>query len=138
MALLRSMFTKLPGLKGKVTAKPLAKPRSLKDSQGREIKIVVHAPEATPSKEKLYVSGACSQLGQWNPVGVPLKQTNRGVWEAKVCVPADQPIDFKVTRGSWEKVERHADGTDTGNHHVEPVQMADEIHHTVERWSDAA
>lgn len=120
MALLRSLTQKLLG-------------------NGRQVSIVVIAPAATPSGDKLYVTGACPELGQWDAAGKRLRQTDVGVWETRVRVPADQPIEFKVTRGSWETVEQHADGSDTGNHRVDPeAAAAAPIRHTVERWSDVA
>ena len=91
--------------------------RSLTDrffSSGRRVNIIVKAPKTTPAGEPLYLTGACSELGGWAPNGKRLRQTAVGVWEAKLRVPEDQPIEFKVTRGSWDQVEQHADGSGHG------------------------
>ncbi|MEM6656301.1 MAG: CBM20 domain-containing protein [Planctomycetota bacterium] len=104
---------------------------------GRSIDLVVYVPPETPSGEAVYVSGACSKLGEWDPSGLRLKQVDHGVWQRRISVPGDQPVEFKVTRGSWETVERAADGGDAGNHWVEPSQLADGvIRHEVQRWVD--
>ncbi|MEM6799355.1 MAG: CBM20 domain-containing protein [Planctomycetota bacterium] len=114
--------------------------RSLTDkifASGQQVNIIVKAPKATPAGEKLYLAGACPQLGRWSPTGRALRQTDVGVWEARLRVPVDQPLEFKVTRGSWDRVERHADGSDTGNHCVDPAMLEGQsVLHTVEGWSD--
>ncbi len=114
--------------------------RSLTDKifpHGKQVSIVVEAPRATPVGESLYLAGACPQLGEWSPTGRKLKQTDVGVWEAKFRVPTDQPLEFKVTRGSWDRVERHADGSETGNHYVDPQSLGGvSVMHRVESWSD--
>lgn len=108
-------------------------------SSGQQVSIVVKAPETTPPGETLYLTGACPELGKWSATGRRLRQTDRGIWEARFRVPAGQPLEFKVTRGSWDRVERHADGSDTGNHHVDPASLGEgSVLHTVERWSDVA
>lgn len=107
--------------------------------KGRDVNIVVTAPKNTPPGAKLYVAGACAALGEWDAAGKPLRQTGVGVWETRIRIPKDQSIEFKVTRGSWESVERHADGSETGNHHVDPETLGEgSVWHTVECWSDVA
>lgn len=102
------------------------------------VDFVVHVPEGTPSDQKVFISGACWMLGEWTGDGLPLKQVEKGVWRRRVFVPSNQPLEFKVTRGSWDSVERHADGSETGNHYVDPTQFGGEVFHKVERWADAA
>ncbi|MEM6331297.1 MAG: CBM20 domain-containing protein [Planctomycetota bacterium] len=105
---------------------------------GQPVSIVVQTPDATPAGEQLYLAGQGPQLGDWSATGLRLKQTGPGTWEAKLRVPADKPLEFKVTRGGWDRVESHADGSDTGNHRVDPAELnGTSVLHTVERWSDA-
>lgn len=100
---------------------------------GLPVDIVVYAPEGSP--DELYLSGACPELGNWAADGKPLERIDSGQWRGTMRLPADSPLEFKVTRGSWDTVERHADGSETGNHRVEPSDLAGGIiHHTVERW----
>lgn len=100
---------------------------------GLPVDIVVYAPEGSP--DEIYLAGACSELGNWAADGKPLQRTNANEWRGSMHVPADSPLEFKVTCGSWDKAERHADGSETGNHRVEPGDLAGGIiHHTVERW----
>lgn len=118
MALLRTLARKITG-------------------RGRTVNIVVSVPDATPPGEKVYVTGACQELGEWCAPGKPLRQTDAKTWEAQICIPKDQDIEFKVTRGSWDTVEQHASGTDTGNHHVAAeVLNGEPVRHVVERWAD--
>lgn len=107
--------------------------------RGRRVDIVVSVPEETPPGETVYLTGACEELGQWGAPGKPLKQTDAKTWETRIYIPADQDIEFKVTRGSWDNVERHADGADTGNHFVPAESLAEgPVRHKVERWADVA
>jgi len=106
--------------------------------RGRFVRIVVHVPNDTPSGECVFLSGAGTELGQWEASGKPLRQTSAGTWEVDVRIQPNEPLEFKVTRGTWDKVERHDDGSDTGNHYVEPALLTDgPVHHTVQRWSEA-
>ncbi|MEN1679390.1 MAG: CBM20 domain-containing protein [Planctomycetota bacterium] len=103
-----------------------------------EVKFVVHVPGNTPPGDRVYLTGGCSALGDWRAAGRQLRQTDRKVYEGRVRVPAGQPIEFKVTRGSWESVESHGDGGGTENHYVTVEQMTEgPVYHTVERWNDA-
>lgn len=103
-----------------------------------EAKFVVHVPRSTPPGERVYLTGACPALGEWNAAGRQLRQTDRCVYEGRVRVPAGQPVEFKVTRGTWDAVEAHADGGGTENHYVTAEQVAEgTVYHTVERWNDA-
>ena len=105
---------------------------------GKSVELVVYVPSETPAGEAVYVSGACSKLGEWDPSGLRLRQVDRGVWQRRVQLPADEPVEFKVTRGSWDTVEQAADGGDAGNTYVDPNELTDGvIRHRVERWSDA-
>ena len=108
-------------------------------SNGKSVELVVYVPDDTPIGEAVFVSGACSKLGEWNPTGLRLRQTDRRVWQRRIDLPADQPIEFKVTRGSWETVEQAADGGDACNTRIEPDEFAGGVvRHRVERWSDAS
>lgn len=107
-------------------------------SGGKPVELMIYVPPETPTGEAVYLSGACEKLGAWNPAGLKLRRIDDGVWRAKVSVPADQPLEFKVTRGSWETVERAADGADRSNIWIDPQALDDGVvRHRVERWSDA-
>ena len=47
----------------------------------------------------------------------------------------DQPIEFKLTRGSWETVEKHADGSERPNRTLTPTRDAT-VDVTVAAWAD--
>lgn len=120
MALLRSLCQSLP-------------------VYSRSVNFVVRVPDDTPQGEQVFLSGGCWLLGKWDARGLPLKQTDKHVWERRVFLPADQALEFKATRGSWDRVERHPDGSDTGNHIIDlKKDQRDAVLHTVESWSDQA
>jgi predicted alpha/beta superfamily hydrolase len=94
----------------------------------------VTAPDSTPKDAKLYIVGDASALGSWSGPGLELKK-NEKTYDATVTLPDTQPIEFKITRGSWETVEKNADGSELANRTVTP-RPNDTIPITVARWTD--
>lgn len=67
---------------------------------------------------RLYVSGDVPALGTWRADGLALtRQGDR--WTARVDVGAARRIEFKVTRGSWDRCEVWSDGRERPNRVVE-------------------
>jgi len=82
----------------------------------------VKPPKSTPANAKLYLAGDAQALGAWKPDGVELKKGDDGVYAARVTLPADQGIQYKVTRGTWATVEKKADGSEMGNRTFTPTK----------------
>lgn len=94
----------------------------------------VTIPQSTLPDAKIFISGDLPALGSWNGAGVELKKIDNR-YEAAVSLPKDQPIEFKFTRGSWETVEKNADGGERANRTLKP--SADQtVELTVARWAD--
>jgi predicted alpha/beta superfamily hydrolase len=94
----------------------------------------ISVPQSTPQDAKLYIAGDSSALGSWNAAGLKLKKHDK-TYEATVSLPADQTIEFKITRGSWETVEKNADGAELANRIYTPKSDAT-VEITVARWAD--
>jgi len=75
----------------------------------------VAAPADTPEKAPLFLAGNLPQLGNWNAAGVQLNRQDDGKWSATLDLPAGAEIEFKITRGNWETVEKGADGQEIDN-----------------------
>ena len=99
------------------------------------IAIRVKAPAATPGDAKLYLGGDAKALGAWKADGVEMTRGADGVYGARVALPADQEIQYKVTRGSWDSVEKNADGSEMANRTFRPTKDST-VEIEVAAWAD--
>lgn len=85
-----------------------------------------------------------SNLVNWNPADPSMRLTKRpdGRWEIALAGPA-APLEFKLTRGSWDTVEVAADLSDIVNRRLPSAdpsrpRIGDRptVELTVERWAD--
>lgn len=86
------------------------------DSQPVKILVVVASP-TTPeeSPAELYLAGSLPVLGNWAPDGLLLKRQADGTYQGTFEVLPQTAVQFKVTRGRWQNVERDAEGRDIAN-----------------------
>ncbi|MEY9935510.1 hypothetical protein ABH926_010192 [Catenulispora sp. GP43] len=63
------------------------------------------APAGTPADAQVYIVGAVSQLGGWDPGKVPMTNEGGGVWQTTITVTDGTDLQYKFTRGSWNTVE---------------------------------
>ncbi len=100
------------------------------------LRFFVHVPAFT---DRVYVAGDASALGPWNPGLVSLAivpPLGSDLWTVEVPVAAGVEVKYKYTRGTWESVEVHADGTDLGDRVVAPPAGETVVRDTVDRWRD--
>lgn len=105
------------------------------------VTFVVHAPAGTPADATLHVSGDRAELGEWNGVGIALARSSGDsarVWSGSLALPAGTAFEFKVTRGSWETVEKDAGGAERGNRRWTVAGPADTVRIDVATWRDAS
>jgi len=96
----------------------------------------VTVPVTTPADASLHVAG---NMNGWNP-GDPqwkLRRQADGTWSGQFPFEPGYALQFKVTRGSWETVEKDAKGGELPNRTVE-VGPATAVRVQVERWRDQA
>ena len=67
---------------------------------------LVEAPPSTPPGASLWISGNVPALGSWNGAGIRLDSLGGGRFAATVALAVGTALEFKVTRGSWETVEK--------------------------------
>lgn len=112
------------------------------------VRFVVTAPADTPPDATLYLAGSAPALGGWKADGLPLTKSPDGTWTATADLPPD--TEFKITRGSWETVEKSAHGGERPNRTLagadlsQPQRLAVAltveltVALTVERWATGA
>ncbi|MCE1205057.1 MAG: hypothetical protein LWW79_10685 [Holophagaceae bacterium] len=96
----------------------------------------VSAPATTPADASLHVAG---NMNGWNP-GDPqwrLRRQADGTWFGQFAFEPGYALQFKVTRGSWETVEKDARGDELPNRTAE-VGPATVIRVQVASWRDQA
>ncbi|MBK7294244.1 MAG: alpha/beta hydrolase [Holophagaceae bacterium] len=96
----------------------------------------VTVPATTPRNAALHVAG---NMNGWNP-GDPQWQLRRqadGTWSGQFPLEPGYALQFKLTRGSWETVEKDAKGGELPNRTVE-VGPATTVRIQVASWRDQA
>ncbi len=99
------------------------------------VHFVVKVPPETPRYQKLYLSGNVTELGSWRAEGLELKKEDDGRYVATTQLPGGEDIEYKVTRGSWNTVERGTDGAEMENRTLKPVKT-ESIAIEVATWVD--
>jgi predicted alpha/beta superfamily hydrolase len=81
------------------------------------ISFVVEVPANTPSDAEVWLSGNQRALGNWSGAGVKLtKRSSDSRYVTRLPFAVGTHLEFKVTRGSWDSVEKDAQGGEISNH----------------------
>jgi len=99
------------------------------------VHFVVTVPPETPRYQKLYLAGNVKELGSWRAEGLELKKDDDGKYSATVQLAGGVPVEYKVTRGSWNSVERGPDGAEIDNRTLDPVKT-ESVNIKVATWVD--
>jgi predicted alpha/beta superfamily hydrolase len=105
--------------------------------ESRQLRVVVHVPENTPAGEMIYLAGSLPSVGEWRADGVKLARQADGTYAADIAIQSGQTLEYKITRGSWEAVEKFADGSERPNRTVTIDPDTKRIEITVEHWADS-
>ncbi len=100
-----------------------------------KLKFVVNTSQPVAKEDKLFLAGNTATLGNWNPSGFALTRKSDTSFEALVELEIGENIEFKITRGTWETVEKDADGEEIANRNA-TVQKGKGIVVGVESWAD--
>lgn len=112
-----------------------AAPHRREGSRRITFEVVTRSP--LPVGEQVFITGNQENLGDWAPDGFPLTRIDDNWWAGTALLPADRPVQYKITRGAWESEEARPDGIVPGNRTVEPG--ADAVaKNEVARWKDLA
>ena len=101
------------------------------------ISFVVEVPTGTPENAEIWISGNQPELGNWNGAGVKLSKGAAGGNRYGTCVDFAQGtnLEFKVTRGSWDSVEKDPQGQEIDNH-LHAVTKPATVQVQVGSWRD--
>jgi predicted alpha/beta superfamily hydrolase len=99
------------------------------------ITFVVEAPESTPAGATLWISGNLPALGTWNGAGARLDSIGVRRFATTLALTKDAALEFKVTRGGWETVEKDASGGEIANH-THRATRDDTVRVVVGAWRD--
>jgi glycosidase/fibronectin type 3 domain-containing protein len=108
-----------------------------------DVTFIATVPAGTPAT--LYIAGdfdtfAGSTYPHWNPSGLAMTQTSPTTWEITLTLPETSVFNYKYTRGSWDTVEKQADGqTDIANRVVTVTDGGggtQTVNDTIANWRD--
>jgi len=104
--------------------------------KSRFVKFEISTTTPLPVGEQVFVCGSHEELGLWKPDGLPLTRVSDDLWAGSALCAPSEPLEFKITRGSWETEETEADGVVPANQRLEPGAADGVVLHTVARWKD--
>ena len=85
----------------------------------------VRVPDATPADAAVYLPGNIAQLGPWDPGKLRMTDKGGGIWETTLTIPDGTEVQYKYTRGDWNRVEWWGSITSTNNRSVTVAGDAD-------------
>jgi predicted alpha/beta superfamily hydrolase len=95
------------------------------DESKTPISFFVEVPSITPANAEIWISGNQEELGTWNGAGVKLARSgSSNRYGTCVDFAKGTSLEFKVTRGSWDRVEKDPQGREVANHLHEVVAPA--------------
>jgi hypothetical protein len=100
-----------------------------------DVNFVVTLPENTPSGP-IYVA---ANVTGWTADGITLERTGPREARGTLRVNANEPLSFKLTRGSWTTVQKSASCDETDDIGLLTTADFGQNHralYTVERWAD--
>ncbi|MDC0708412.1 alpha/beta hydrolase-fold protein [Stigmatella sp. ncwal1] len=95
---------------------------------------VVAVPENTSPDDSLYLPGNQPELGPWDPAKAKFYKAVNSSYALTLSFAPGTSLEFKVTRGSWETVERNAEGGDIDNRTFRTGGGFERVAITVVRW----
>ena len=100
------------------------------------VKFVVTVPASTPADAEIWISGDQEVLGAWNGRGIQLSEAPDGSFTGEADFAPGGTMLWKVTRGSWDTVEKGPAGEEVENHAYTVLLRDNEARATVATWRD--
>jgi predicted alpha/beta superfamily hydrolase len=111
----------------------IAAPCSANGSASVSFRVTV--PADTPKDARVFIAGNLPALGGWKADGLRLQRANDGRYQGAVNLPVGSVIEYTLTRGSWARVEKSANGGDVANRRLR-VEKDQAVNVTVARWAE--
>jgi predicted alpha/beta superfamily hydrolase len=100
-----------------------------------KVEIRVTAPADTPANATLYLAGNLDAVGGWQADAKAFKRGDDGTYSLTLNLPRGDTLEYKITRGSWETVEKSDAGEEIDNRKIGlDYDKTEKI--TVARWAD--
>lgn len=99
----------------------IATPDEIASSKQGEVRVVLEVriaefdPFSPSMPSAIYASGNLESLGRWHPKGLKLEPSSDGVFRAVFTAAEGTDVEFKITAGSWQNVEKDDRGHDIEN-----------------------
>lgn len=96
---------------------------------------ITSVPASTPANDAIYVAGT---FNNWNPNNAAYRLTKNSDGTYEVALPATLTgaLEFKFTRGSWDKTETNAQNADISNRTYTATGSPATVSLTVANWKD--
>lgn len=101
-----------------------------------QVTITISVPVNTPEDSPVYLSGNHPGLGNWAADGLQAERQDDGRYIARTDLPAGN-YEFKTTRGTWDTVEKSADGRNIENRTF-TVTKATAVEVNIKAWGAGA
>jgi predicted alpha/beta superfamily hydrolase len=75
-------------------------------------------PAGTPADARICLAGNLSEVGSWKADGVPMTRAGDAEWRVQLTLPRGAALEYKITRGTWQTVEKDAKGQEIENRRV--------------------
>ena len=95
----------------------------------------VGVPAGTPAGDSIYISGNLPELGPWDPGKVQLHRVGIHALATTLELPPGMAFEYKITRGSWETVEKGPGGEEIANRRL-TIARAETVQVAVSKWRD--
>ncbi|WP_375755220.1 alpha/beta hydrolase-fold protein [Corallococcus exercitus] len=103
---------------------------------GAKTVFIVQVPDITPPDAKVWLSGNQPELGTWNGAEVELYKAVDSAYAGAVTFATGTGLEFKVTRGSWDTVEKSDTGAEVANHTFTTSGGFERVPVVVKGWAD--
>jgi len=111
-----------------------ANEESVIDNPTSEIKFIV-VPKILPPSSTIYITGNHHLIGNWVPNKTALEEKSNGSWRGTFEIETGIELEYKFTRGDWDKESVDEDGRVMPNYKLE-VQKDTSVTVTIENWKD--
>jgi predicted alpha/beta superfamily hydrolase len=99
------------------------------------IEFIVTVLPKTETGDKLVIVGNLPEVGQWAGKGAELRRQKDGTYTAKLKLPTGVTLEYKITRSSFETVEKGIAGEELPNRLLK-IDRDQTVRITVARWAD--
>lgn len=80
-----------------------------------EVVFQVKVPPETPPDARVYLAGNLPAVGTWKPDGLLLSRVGENRYSGRVSLPRGEILEYKLTLGSWQRVEKGKSGAEMPN-----------------------